>query len=68
MNDKRRFVILGISVVVGTLFSVFIFMMKRGGNLNSQDWLTLGSIFVISIILLFGVSIIFKNAEKNKLN
>ncbi len=65
MNDKKRYTILAVSISVGTIFSIFLFRMKRGGALNSQDWVTLASIFFISIILIFGVSLIFKYAEKN---
>ena len=65
MNDKKRYTILAVSILTGSLFSVFLFKMKRGGSLTSQDWVTIGSIFMISLILIFGVSMIFKNAEKN---
>jgi hypothetical protein len=67
MSEKRRYILLAISVTVGTLLSLFIFKMKRGGALTSQDWLTLGSIFLISLVLLISLSIIFNKADKDKL-
>ncbi|MEO8148417.1 MAG: hypothetical protein ABI723_12300 [Bacteroidia bacterium] len=68
MTDKRRYSILTVSIIIGSVFSIFIFKMKSGGTLTSHDWLSIGSIFLISVILLFGVSIIFKIADKNKMD
>ncbi len=67
MTDKKRYTLLTVSILIGTVFSFFVFKMKRGGELTNNDWLTLGSIFVISLILLISVSIIFKKASKDNM-
>lgn len=67
MTNKRRYTLLIGSISVGSVMSFFMFKMKRGGTLTANDWLTLGSIFIISIILLVSISIILNKADKEKM-
>ncbi len=59
MNKTRRFVIIFISVGVGSLISFYL-IQKRMGSLSKQDYVNLGFNFFFSAAMVIGVSILLQ--------
>ena len=59
MTNRRRVTIIIISVLAGTLLSVLLFKVKRGGELSSQDVSTLITNLVFSLAIILGVGFLF---------
>jgi hypothetical protein len=59
MNKTRRFVIIFISVGVGSLISFYL-IQKRMGTLSKQDYVNLGFNFFFSAAMVIGVSILLQ--------
>ncbi|CAN5578585.1 hypothetical protein BH11BAC2_BH11BAC2_15620 [soil metagenome] len=68
MSDKRRIIIIVMSVGFGMVLSYFIYKLKRGGQpLTQQDITTLGTNFVFSLAIIIGVGFIFLWNKKKDL-
>jgi hypothetical protein len=68
MSDRRRVIIIVISVLIGSFLSYLLFKFRRGGEaLTSQDMMSLGTIFVISLGIILGIGYVFIWNKKNPL-
>ncbi|HNQ13042.1 MAG TPA: hypothetical protein PKH65_02045 [Bacteroidia bacterium] len=69
MSNRRRIIIITISVLAGTLLSYFIIKMKRGGaELSQADQISIIGNFIISLAVILGIGfIILWNKNKNDL-
>lgn len=67
MDDKRRFNIIIASVTFGTVISLFLFALRRGGfsNITANDTSSIVSYFAFSLVfvLIFGF---FMKKKKDK--
>ena len=60
MSDKRRIIIIVASVIGGTLLSMLLFKMRRGGQaLEERDVTTLITNFVFSLAIILGIGFFF---------
>jgi hypothetical protein len=60
MSDKRRIIIIIVSVLSGTILSLLIFKVRKGtAGLNSQDYSTLITNFVFSLAIILGIGFLF---------
>jgi len=68
MSDKRRIIIIVISVITGSILSYFLYKLKRGGaELSSQDITSLATNFVFSLALIIGIGFMFLWNKKKDL-
>ena len=69
MSDKRRFIIIFISLTLGSILSIWIVKM-RVGNLSPQSYMQLIFNFVFAAAIVVGIAVLFKkmnNDDKKKL-
>ena len=69
MSDRRRVIIIVISVTFGSFLSYLIYKFRRGGaELTSQDLFSLSTnmIFSLAIILVVGFVFLWKKKDKLK--
>ena len=59
MSNKRRIIIITISVLAGTLLSVLMFKLRRGGTLTSNDMSMLLTNLFFSLAIILGVGFLF---------
>jgi uncharacterized membrane protein len=59
MNKRRRFIIIFLSVAVGSLISLYL-IQKRMGTLSKQDYVNLGFNFFFSAAMVVGISILLQ--------
>ena len=59
MNKTRRFVIIFVSVGVGSLISLYL-IQKRMGTLSKQEYINLGFNFFFSAAMVIGISILLQ--------
>ena len=66
ISNKRRITIIVISVFCGTVLSVLMFMLRRGGKgLTANDTNMLLTNFIFSIAIILGVGFLFLWNNKN---
>lgn len=69
MSDKRRFVIIFISLTLGSILSIWIIKM-RVGSLSPQSYMQLIFNFIFAAAIVVGIAVLFKkmnNDDKKKL-
>jgi hypothetical protein len=60
MSDRRRIIIILVSVIIGTTFSFLIFKARKGAaGLNDQDYSALLTNFVFSLAIILGIGFMF---------
>ncbi|MBK6444972.1 MAG: hypothetical protein IPG90_00880 [Bacteroidetes bacterium] len=67
MNDRRRLIIIIISVGVGSLISLYI-VKQRLGNLKREDYIQLGFNFLFAIAVVVGIALLLQNMNKKNPN
>ena len=66
MSDKRRLVLIIISVTIGMGVSAFIFYAKKQGQpFNHEDYLWMGTNLFFSLLIVIGIGFFFLK-KKNK--
>ena len=66
-NQRRMFLTFG-SISAGILLSFFMFKLKKG-TLGENDYFFLGTIYIFSFALIFGISLVLRKWNDNdKLN
>ena len=66
ISNKRRVTIIVISVFAGTILSIGMFMLRRGGQpLTTNDTNALITNFIFSIAIILGVGFLFLWNNKN---
>ncbi len=63
MNNRRRFIIIFLSVGVGSLISLWI-LKKRMGTLSQHDYVQLGINFFFAAAVVVGISILLTRVNK----
>ncbi|MCC9073231.1 hypothetical protein LNQ49_16765 [Flavobacterium sp. F-65] len=53
MEKKKRLKVLGVSLMVGVIWSVYLLYSKRGGYIAGSDWFAIGVVCLLSIGLFF---------------
>ncbi|MEP7262917.1 MAG: hypothetical protein ABI772_00390 [Bacteroidota bacterium] len=68
MSNRRRIIIIMVSVISGTVLSFFIFKARKGpAGLTNDDYSTLITNFIFSLAIIVGVGLMFawkKNKEE----
>lgn len=65
MNNRRRIIIIIVSVLMGTFFA-FLLVKSRMGTLKPNDWFQLGFNFLFAVAIVIGIGMILKMMrEKN---
>jgi len=60
VSDKRRIIIVIVSVVSGTFLSFLLFKSRKGdAGLSSQDYSTIITNFIFSLAIILGVGFMF---------
>ncbi len=68
MTNKRRIIIILVSVFGGTVLSFLIFKLRRGGGeLTTQDSNMLLTNFIFSIAIILGIGFMFIWNKKNNI-
>ena len=65
MTNRRRIILIIVSVLGGTLLSAWLISSKRGKIGNDEIFL-LGTNLVISLILIFGIGYIIMRSRKKQ--
>ena len=65
ISNKRRITIIVLSVFGGTILSVLMFKLRRGGELTANDKNALLTNFIFSIAIILGVGFMFLWNNKN---
>lgn len=63
MSDKKRMIIIFLSVLTGSLLSYVMFLMRKG-TLTSHDYFVLATNFGFALLIVLGVG--FYLMRKNK--
>jgi uncharacterized membrane protein len=64
MSNRRRFFIIFISLLVGSLLSIWI-VKKRMGSLSPQSYMQLIFNFIFAAAIVIGISLLFKKMNKD---
>lgn len=68
MSDRRRVIIIFISVAIGSFLSYLLYKFRAGGkDLSSQDIFSLATNMVFALGIILGVGFLFLWNKKNKL-
>jgi hypothetical protein len=68
MTNKRRIIIILVSVFGGTVLSFLVFKLRRGGGaLTTQDSNMLLTNFIFSIAIILGIGFMFLWNKKNNI-
>lgn len=68
MSDRRRVIIITLSVLAGSFLSYFVFKLRKGGGeLSQQDVHMLITNLVFSLVLILGVGYFFLWRKKKDL-
>jgi|GEM_PF-902952 len=54
MTNKRRFILTTVSLSLGMIAAVFIFLARRG-KFDNQTWLFFGTVMGYSILIVAGI-------------
>ena len=66
MSNRRRLTIILVSVLIGSLMSVYI-VKKRMGGLSREAYIQLGFNFFFAVAIVIGIGLIFNfNNKKDK--
>ncbi len=63
MNNRRRYIIIFLSVGVGSMISLWI-LKKRMGTLSQHDYVQLGINFFFAAAVVIGISILLSRVNK----
>jgi ABC-type uncharacterized transport system fused permease/ATPase subunit len=61
MNDRKRLFIIIISVSVGTLISIGLYLLRRGGNVTGEDAGTIATNFVFAMVIVVIIGVVLKS-------
>ncbi len=64
MSNRRRFLIIFISLGIGSLLSIWV-IKKRMGNLSPQSYMQLIFNFIFAAAIVIGISLLFKKMNKD---
>ncbi len=67
MSHRRRFFIILISISLGSILSIWI-VKKRMGALSPDSYRQLIFNFIFAIAIVVGISLLFRNMNKNDKN
>lgn len=68
MSDRRRIIIIVLSVTVGSFLSYLLYKFRRGGAaLTQQDLFSLSTNMIFSLAIILGVGFIFLWRKNDKL-
>jgi hypothetical protein len=60
MSDRRRIIIITVSVLVGTMLSLLIFKVRKGdAGLTGEDYSMLITNLVFSLAIILGIGFLF---------
>jgi hypothetical protein len=67
MSDKRRFIIIFVSLTLGSILSIWI-VKKRMGTLSPESYMQLIFNFIFAAAIVVGIALLFKkmNRDDNK--
>ncbi len=65
MKDKRRLIIIVVSVLIGTMLSVLLVMGKKG-RIDSNDKFMLATNFVFGLAIVIAIGVVMKRMDNKK--
>lgn len=65
MTNKRRYLIITISLTIGTFLSALMLYSRRG-TLQGTDYLTLAFNMIIAAAVIVGLAVVFRTMDKKK--
>ncbi len=63
LSNKRRIIIIVLSVITGSIFAGLLFLSRRG-TLTIREWTTLGINFLFALLIVFGIGILLKKISR----
>ncbi len=67
MSNRRRIIIIIISVFTGTMLSLFIFTIRKGdAGLSNDDYTTLITNFIFSLGIIVAIGLLFAWNKKRE--
>ncbi|REJ83029.1 MAG: hypothetical protein DWQ44_02640 [Bacteroidetes bacterium] len=67
LNKKRRMLLIFLSVLTGSLISLWI-MKKRMGTLKESDYFQVGFNFLFAAAIVIGISLLLQKMDRNEQN
>lgn len=64
MSNRRRFIIIFISLTLGSILSILI-VKKRMGTLSPQSYMQLIINFIFAAAIVVGIALLFKKMNKD---
>ncbi len=65
MSNRRRFIIIFISLTLGSILSILI-VKKRMGTLSPQSYMQLIINFIFAAAIVVGIALLFKKMNKDE--
>jgi len=63
LSNRRRITIIVLSVIIGSIFSAFL-LLRRRGTLSAHDWSSIGINFLFALAIVFAIGILLRKISK----